>query len=71
MTTATRCGSTLPLGALKSCNGRPVIRLVIPDRAIGGQRQSAFGHAQENGIPAHEVMIKGGPDMQGHKASDH
>ena len=34
------------------------------------QRRSAFDHAHENGIPALEVMVKGGPDMQGHKAGD-
>jgi hypothetical protein len=28
-----------------------------------GQRRSAFDHAHENAIPAHEVMIKGAPDM--------
>jgi hypothetical protein len=31
---------------------------------------SAFDHAHENAIPAHEVMIKSGPDMQGHEAGD-
>ena len=35
-----------------------------------GRRRSARDHAHQNTVPAHEVMIKGGPDMHSHKARD-